>query len=282
MDPHQNIFYYYRGPSKYKTDEMQIARQLENNTTKALINLFQYSPPKVLSRFLELVASKTGYDNFPVPQKNNYKFALQKIPELAKSAESKVVVTISKELLGESGVSPGGIPDAWIYCPSTTPSVAIMIEAKLKGIPSQDQIQGHLEKAGWNNTRLYQCNLTWAEIYDCWANEKNDLLTTQFRQYLEVIGMSPFSGFVDDDFNFFISYDDDYRPLLRNKLHEFAQEVHKRMGQEITRVYSEIFVGHIIARRGTAFVVLRKPQDRHDPFKHCNFSIEINKRRSAV
>jgi hypothetical protein len=272
MDPHGNVFYYYRGPAKYKSDEMQIDKQLENNTTKALINVLQHSPPGILSTFLDLIGSKTRYTNFPVPQRNNYRFALQRIPELAKSAGTKVVATISKDLSQKSGESPGGKPDAFIYSPR---SLAIMIESKLKGMPSEGQIEGHLQQAGWEKSDVHQCNLTWKEIYNSMGVVKHDFLVGQFRQYLEVIGMASFAGFVDDDFNFFISYDDDYRPLLRNKIEQFGQEVYQGLLPHIRDVYPDFQVANIVKGREAASVNLRKHQEKHDAFKHCNFSIAI-------
>jgi len=40
-DPHKNIFYYYRGPSSRENEEIVYDRQIEDNTTKALINCLE-------------------------------------------------------------------------------------------------------------------------------------------------------------------------------------------------------------------------------------------------
>ena len=47
--PYRNIFVYFRGTA---TDQIQADRQLEDNLTKSLINLFEHSNQNVLKDFL--------------------------------------------------------------------------------------------------------------------------------------------------------------------------------------------------------------------------------------
>ncbi|MGA2368812.1 MAG: hypothetical protein ABSF74_09635 [Dehalococcoidia bacterium] len=272
MDPHENIFYYYRGPTRVNESEKQFDRQLENNTTKALINLLYYSSEKALPQFVQLINSKLSNYTLPIKQGSAYRFSLQRMPELCKTASNKVLITICGDPSSDSGEGKGGKPDAWIYIPD---SMAIMIETKLGGLPSEAQIEGHLKEATWNRISTNRCNLSWSEIYES-LSEDNDFLIRQFKQYLEVIGMTPFKGFVEDDFNFFLSFDNDYKRLIRSKLQQFGQLVMQNIPKEMRTAYPDLKVPRIYRKREIASVDLRKQEDDSDPFNNCNPCITLN------
>lgn len=56
FDPHLNVFYFYRGPKLKKNVKDNVNKntdiQLENNTTKALINTLYYSDTLILKFIL--------------------------------------------------------------------------------------------------------------------------------------------------------------------------------------------------------------------------------------
>jgi len=51
-DPHKNVFFYYRGPSSRKTDD-EPDKQVEDNTTKALINTLDNSEKSLVEHLLK-------------------------------------------------------------------------------------------------------------------------------------------------------------------------------------------------------------------------------------
>jgi hypothetical protein len=54
---HRNCFYYFRGPAARSVEGREIEHQVEDNTTKALINVIEHSDRSVLTSFLDESAS---------------------------------------------------------------------------------------------------------------------------------------------------------------------------------------------------------------------------------
>ncbi len=57
--------------------------------------------------------------------------------------------------------------------------------------------------------------------------------------------MSPFEGFKNSDFDFFLLYDEnaDYKPVVKKRLTDFAALVHKSLPQKLSQAYPETYTG---------------------------------------
>lgn len=288
VDPHRNIFYYYKSQWRRTRDEFLYDPQLENNTTKALINVLEFCHPNTALRsFLELLTTKVNEGNGLYldlwQQDKVYHFALQTNPSAVAEAWQKVLVTITlthatRENDEPSQQQTGGRPDAWIFSGT---DLAIMIESKLSPNVDKKQLQGHLKAVGW--CEFSRVDIRWQDIYQCMRGTaaacregKDRFITHQFLNYLEVMGMSPFQGFRNADFDLFISYDEnaDYRPVVKKKLTDFAQVVYDSLPAHIRDAYPDFHPGRM--SRGGTWVAFRKKQGKHDPLRHCNFTAEIS------
>ena len=280
MDPHRNIFYYYGRSRKNKEDIQCYDPQIENNTTKALINILEFTPGKIgLKAFFKAISLKPPIGSLEKP----VSFSLQRFPEKVTNAKKRIIVTITShtnESLIDEG-SSGGIPDAWIY--GGTGSWAVMIESKVRAKLSEKQITGHVKAVGWGKN-YKRCDITWSDLYDHFSgalkqckNNESKILLEQFLKYLEAIGMTKFNGFTSDDFDFFVDYDKDYRPIIRDKFRQFAEDVHKALPKKIKEQFPDIYQGNIKQTETGAWIAIRRKQVEGDPFKYLNFTVEIKK-----
>jgi len=273
-DPHQNIFYYYRGPST-KKDNTLYDIQIEDNTTKSFINILELSHDigfdELLNAFLrEISASKrltTG-------------FRLQKGLERSR-------------------------PDAVINLSDYT----IHIESKVGAALYLDQIKRHLRNIGPQDklvviTNNYSDRDLLKEIHDSrvvyirWADlhriclqtiseirqdKKNTLivhLIKQFVNYLEVIVMTDFCGFNDADFDFWVNPNPNYVPILKKKLQAFANIIKENLPGDIANEYSFIKPGNVsrnVKDDRFAWVAIKRPKNNRDIFNQCNFTIEVSR-----
>jgi len=201
FNPYRNIFYYYRGPSSVM--ENSINSQIEDNTTKALINTLEMSDKKLLWNLLTDL-------NIIVPKSENIKFDLQ----VSKSTSR---------------------PDALILIDD----VEILIECKVKLILTEDQLKRHISelKKGYllcitkrkedekvvlslDDKRIIY--ISWDKIYLLFketfakiAERKSLFIISQFLEYLEVINMAPFTGWNKKDFEAFLNINEDTKRELR-------------------------------------------------------------------
>lgn len=161
FDPHHNIFHYYRGPTTSKVKNSNKGKrvdvQLENNTTKALINTLKYCTSEVciefLNHFFQIEINKN--------EDNKIRFALQKqtigeqkinlrntkilwgiFPRLYDSVDKKNHKKEKVERNPPSMNNNSSIPDAWIW----DNDIVILIECKINSKFDEDQMKRHEKK----------------------------------------------------------------------------------------------------------------------------------------
>ncbi len=273
-DPHQNIFYYYRGPSNRIEDSLYDI-QVEDNTTKSLINILELCHSIGFDGLLDSFVKELKAPKRPVTA-----FKLQKGLEKSR-------------------------PDALIELLDYT----IHIESKVKASLNLDQIERHLNDIGQhdilvvisndrNDGDLLKESHDSRAIYLHWADLRNICLKTigavrndkknaaiiqlikQFTDYLEVIVMAEFCGFKDADFDFWIDPNPYYVPILRKKLKALATIIKEKLPKDISNEYSFIKPGNIsrqVRDDRFAWVAIKKPKNNRDIFNQCNFTIEVSK-----
>ena len=273
-DPHQNIFFYYRGPSKNREVSLYDF-QVEDNTTKSLINILEF-------------CCQAGYaDLF-----NNF---------LGLVNASRRPVVYFKLQKGLSDSRPDALIDLADY--------NIHIESKVRARLDIGQIKRHLKDIGKQDVLVVITNnrqdkkhiseigdqrlryLDWAEVHKLCLKSIEAIrgdrrmvailhLIEQFIDYMEVVVMTEFNGFKNSDFDFWVDPNPYYVPILRKKLEALATIIKEKLPRDIGQEYSFIKPGNI-TRSGKderfAWVAIKRPKDGKDIFNQCNFTIEVSK-----
>lgn len=257
FDPHKNIFYYYRGPSKRQDEDIVYDTQIEDNTTKAFINCLDNSSNNLLIYFIDYFSLDFKYKSKP-----------QYLLQVSKSKSR---------------------PDAQIK--SATHS--IYIESKVSAGINIKQLINHQKELKDNdtliliskdefNSKIDVKHIKWSDIYTYFSTFKSEsskekFIINEFKRYLEVIGLSDFIGFENDDFDYFINGIEDYKPIVKNKLIQFSNKVYDELSDEIKTIYTDRHIG-VFSKypEGGAWFGIRKDQKSKDIFMHCNFTIEID------
>lgn len=259
-DPHKNIFYYYRGPSKREKEDIIYDTQIEDNTTKALINCFDYSGNELLKYFIDYFNLMFKYSSKP-----QYLLQVSK----PKSRPDAQIKSIDKSIYFENKISSKLDIHQLIRHKESISKNDILI------VITYDK----KDKSVANSLKLK--HLEWKDIHKCFKeyepkDEKERFIINQFTEYLEVIGLSDFTGFTNNDFDYFINRIDDYKPIVRNKLEKFSYKVINALSDEIKTIYTDRHIGIIPKKPETIWFGIRKDQKIKDKFKHCNFTIEID------
>lgn len=266
-DPHQNIFYYYRGPTTNKSKESIYDKQIENNTTKSLINILEFCSKDKINLVKEFLSKI----DISIKDFSDIKYILQ-----IKQDES--------------------IPDACIKIGEKK----IFIEAKVGADISMDQIKKHIKPLRENflviitekNEREKLKDLErggrikiirWGDIYEIMKELKakygglESFLLSQFLEYLEFTGLSTFQGFDEKDFIYFKEKSLEFVPNTKRRLEELSILVEKDIEKDVK--INERKQGNIKNKdkddRDTIWIALKPKVPKK--FKNCNFTLELSK-----
>ncbi len=272
-DPHQNLFFYYRGPSSSENKSTEI--QVEDNTTKSLINVLEFLNSLELDSFLNRLLQRAN-----VPLSKAISFKLQIHGDVSR-------------------------PDALVSLSSRD----VFIESKVQAVLEKDQILRHLkflkkndvlliitnnrndsEKVNeWNDQRLRF--LTWSDIHsvarEIFNSVKKDkkltavrIMLKQFIDYLEVVALTEFNGFREEDFDFFVDYNRYYLPILKKKIDSLAETVKQNLPTELSE-YQQSFVGNMpkdMKPDNSIWVAIQKNREpKGDSFLQNNFTLQIDR-----
>ena len=248
-DFHRNIFYYYRGGRRSDADR---ERQLEDNTTKALINTLEYGSPAVVASFLKWlgITPSEGKTNFELQRRSIGRERIRSRPQRV------LLGLVPKEAGTESGqeasqsVEEGSRPDAWMY----GDNYVVLIESKVVGGLDADQKRRHeLTLAAGAARTVRQEERRWPDVHRFFLDAKAELrlsgknkwLVEQFTQYLEWNGMSDFAGLEEGVFEYFVTRDDpDTRTWVRGTVTALAEAVGKKL-EKRHPFYSAFGVGRL-------------------------------------
>jgi hypothetical protein len=217
---HHNIFYYYRGPSssgQSAKEEERYQAQIEDNSTKALVNVLELGGTALTRSFLARFAPPFATDWPPDTTPALY---LQRGPA---SVTGTTRLLLGLSLLGAVDglltVTPGG---SRIDAAIDVPGVGMLaIEIKVADALEGPQLARHAAHWEIESPPLLA---RWADVWR-WARDQRAaaspleaFLLEQLCEYLEILGFAPWGGFRDEDFGFFESPTVEQRAIVNSRL----------------------------------------------------------------
>lgn len=286
---YHNCFFYYRGPTSRSAGEEaeRFHQQVEDNTTKALVNTLEHSEAEVAAGFLRRFAVAPLASRLTRP----LEFHLQHAPEEALD-ERRALLGIS--ILGEADPSSfasganekGSKIDAAIRSPRPA---TLLIETKTVDYLDGAQLNRHAERwrlpcanrgdgewrppASWSFAR-------WADIWR-WARDARsetnagsvtEFLLRQFAEYLEILGFAPWAGFREEDFAFFAAPTPERQVVLRNKMAGLWERVFEALTPAERQRLGAIHAGRFGRTRDPAWAQTNRGESG------ANLTVELNAR----
>jgi hypothetical protein len=218
--PHHNIFFYYRGPSarESRQEGERYQQQVEDNSTKALINMLEHGGPDVVRSFLRRFAPAlaAGW-----PPEASPELFLQRGPTGALPSGRRLLLGLS--VLGQVdgplvAREDGSRVDAAILVPGVG---LLAVEVKVVDDLDGPQLARHAQRWSVVEQPLLA---RWADVWR-WGRDEHlrrngiaGFLLGQFCEYLEILGFAPWAGFRGEDFDFFLQPSWEQRTIVRNRV----------------------------------------------------------------
>jgi hypothetical protein len=287
-DFHHNIFYYYRGAQQ---SDRERERQLEDNTTKALINTLKHCDPKVTFEFLGWLGIKATK---PVTLELQ-KATISKGEIGNKSQRLLLGIVPTKEIkdpCAELGRTAAGekdsFPDAWIYGDNFVVLVESKVEGKEGASLELDQMERHYQKLLVDTEQQPDCRIhTWAEVHRFFKNlsdelvdeltEKDKWIIGQLAQYLELIGMAEFTGLEQGMFDYFATpideRNEDDRQWVRGTMRSFAERILEGLQTVDSSFYQDYDVGRLLLKYDHCWAAFGPKDKKYRGLAHQTVSL---------
>jgi hypothetical protein len=273
---HHNIFFYYRGPSTKAVSPHDAHKQLEDNATKALVNVLEHSPPELARSFLGRFAPGLAV-GWPPDERASYH--LQGGPDSGPDGISpgqRVLLGISIDGQIDPKAAPG-LPEAGtrIDAAIVPPHGGFLaIETKVVELLDPHQLERH--RHYWQIPKAEDVLVRWVTVWE-WARDaraKTDdraaqLLLDQFCEYLEILGFGRWAGFREEDFAQFVDWSWDHQPILRARMRAVWERVLELMPEDQAAWLGVVEAGKLPRRETHAWAQTNRGQ------RGANLTLEL-------
>lgn len=253
MNPKYSNIFWHQGVKIFEEDFLRSekgklrVRHLENDVTKALLNVFEHCSKKPLGVFLQLLDVKQSPETF------TFDFQTTNTETYRRKKNRIMLSLISAATRRESGSAYSvetSRPDACIFNEDT----AILIEAKTQSPLIDEQVESHIKH--YLGTAVKRV-LTWEDLSEKLKSIKSTdvcdkLLLSQFAEFLSLIGLAEFQGFSASDFEMLgaigkLTKEDylDFKRLFHRKAERFMELLHEQVQHELAFKNHDHQVGRV-------------------------------------
>lgn len=218
MSFYQNIFHYYRGQTRKGSEETKML-QIENNATKAFLNVLQHSAPRLTTNFLQWMNVHATEGSF--------EYMYQLSSELHRKTPQAIVVGIAetKKVMNQPQDKKYYIPDGAIL----SNEASILLETKI-GLGSYlefNQLEGHKQRFAVNQIVNETILLTWEEIRQYFREQHaffkniNDQVTCFLLEQFEEFCVINCIGGEKTTKYFFLQFEKIKAQQMARKIHQY-------------------------------------------------------------